>query len=134
MLQAFRKVIAAAHRVAEGASEAGIAAVLLAALAASAFAWPHFADKAQAAYVLQAIAFCYALLALWAVTTNKLLSMVAMAGAVLQGVTVACGSFFEALSSQEVGVCDEGTGRPVSVVLAVAAVVVAAAFRRGMKK
>ena len=64
---------------------------------------------------------------------KKLMMMqqVAAAGAGLQAAAIGCAVWFEALSSQAVGVCDEGTGRPIRAALGVAVLFVAAELLRG---
>ncbi len=45
-----------------------------------------------------------------------------------QAAGLACTAWYEGLSSREVGVCDEGTGLPVSLVFAAGLLIVAAEF------
>jgi hypothetical protein len=80
--------------------------------------------------VFQAL-LCLGLLAMVWQTAGRLLALVAAAGAGLQAAAIGCAVWFEALSSQAVGVCDEGTGRPIRAALGVAVLFVAAELLRG---
>ena len=94
------------------------------------FGWDAFEDKARAAYVLQAL-LCLGLLVMVWQAAGRLLALVAAAGAGLQAAAIGCAVWFDALASQTVGVCDEGTGRPIRAALGVAVLFVAAELLRG---
>ena len=54
-------------------------------------------------------------------------------GIVWQASLLACVVWYPRLSSKEVGVCDEGTGMPVGLLLCAGLLVVAAEFLRGRR-
>lgn len=113
--------------------------VLLAVLLAGfgwAMPWP---EPARAGYVLQWVGFallCSVLRHLAAVvlaiappSSASRLRTLRLACALGIGIAVAgagCGAWYEALASQTVGVCDAGTGRPVTLAYIAAALAVVA--------
>lgn len=105
------------------------AAILLLAVGLAAFGWELWPDDpARAGFVSQALLTMTALLmvAFPARRASLFLAPVALAGAALEVLTAACGLWFDALASQAVGVCDEGTGRPIRAACGVAVLVLAA--------
>jgi hypothetical protein len=98
----------------------------------AAFGWDAFADKPQAAYILQAL-LCMAALLFLSSTRGRVMSLICTAGAGLQLAAIGCAIWYAKLSSQEVGVCDEGTGRPIRAALGIAVLFVAAQLLREKK-
>ena len=95
--------------------------VLFVLLGLAVFGWNAFEDGARAAYVFQHL-LCFGLLFMVRGMRGRALALVASAGAV----------WFESLSSQSVGVCDEGTGRPILAAFGIAVLFVAAELLRGI--
>ncbi len=106
------------------------ALVLLLATAGACFGWPLFEDKPRAgmalAYVLALVLF-----GLVKGAGGRLLSLVCTFGIWAHAAGLACVLGYERLASREVGVCDEGTGLPVALVMGAGLLVVAAEFLRG---
>lgn len=109
------------------------AGVLLVCVGLAAFGWELAADPARAAFVLHGL-LCFAALAMLARDrAQPLLAAVAAVGAGLQAASIGCGLWYDSLVSQTVGVCDEGTGRPVRAGLGVAVLFFAAWFLRACR-
>jgi hypothetical protein len=91
------------------------------------YGWDWADDPARSAFVLNA-ALCGGALAVvaWVRREDAALVLICGSGAVLQAVTAGCGVAFDVLQSQSVGVCDEGTGRPVRAAAGVLVLLVAA--------
>lgn len=106
------------------------ALVLLLATAGACFGWPLADDKPRAAMAL-AYVLALALFGLVKGTGGRLLSLVCTFGIWAHAAGLACVLGYERLSSREVGVCDEGTGLPVALVMGAGLLVVAAEFLRG---
>jgi hypothetical protein len=106
------------------------ALVLLLATAGACFGWPLFDDKPRAgmalAYVLALVLF-----GLVKGAEGRLMSLVCTFGIFAQAAGLACVLGYERLSSKDVGVCDEGTGLPVALMMGVGLLAVAAEFLRG---
>ena len=98
----------------------------------AAFGWDAFADKPQAAYILQA-ALCMGALLFLSSTRGRVMSLICTAGAGLQLAAIGCAIWYADLSSKEIGVCDEGTGRPIRAALGIAVLFVAAQLLREKK-
>jgi hypothetical protein len=96
----------------------------------AAFGWDAFEDKPQAAYVLQAVLTMVCLLFLSS-TAGRIMAMICTAGAGLQLAAIGCAIWYQTLTSKEIGVCDEGTGRPIRAMLGIAVLFVAAQLLRG---
>jgi hypothetical protein len=105
--------------------------ILFALIGLAFFGWNAFQDGARAAYVFQGL-LCFGLLLMVRRQRGRALALVASAGAGLQLAGIGCALWFESLSSQSVGVCDEGTGRPVLAALGIALLFVAAELLRGI--
>ena len=91
------------------------------------YGWDWAADPARSSFVLSAVLCGVALGAIaWLRRHDAALLLICGTGAALQALTASCGVAFEALQSQSVGVCDEGSGRPVRAVAGVLVLLVAA--------
>lgn len=101
-----------------------LAAVGLAGFGWSALPW---ADPAQAGAALQWAGWCLLCLC---IDGGWLTRLSAMLGFVVGVAGAGCAAFFQVLSQFD-GVCDEGTGRPVTAAVALAVLAVAAEFIRG---
>lgn len=101
------------------------AALLLAMTAAAAVGWTWADDKPRAG---AALAFALALVttAMFKAASGRLTGYVCTYGIGYQASGLACVAWYPALSSREVGVCDEGTGLPVGLLYCVGALLVAA--------
>lgn len=101
------------------------AALLLAVTASAAVGWIWADDKPRAG---AALAFALALLttSMLKATSGPLTGFVCTYGIGYQASGLACVAWYPALSSSEVGVCDEGTGLPVGLLYCVGALLVAA--------
>lgn len=106
------------------------ALVLLLATAGACFGWQLFADKPRAgtglAYVLVLVLF-----GLQKAGAGRLMGLVCTFGLWANAAGLACVLGYERLASKEIGVCDEGTGLPVALVMGAGLLVVAAEFLRG---
>mgnify|MGYP003532574941 FL=1 len=105
--------------------------VLFVLLGLAVFGWNAFEDGARAAYVFQHL-LCFGLLFMVRGMRGRALALVASAGAGMQLAGIGCAVWFESLSSQSVGVCDEGTGRPILAAFGIAVLFVAAELLRGI--
>ena len=118
-----------------GRRDASHAALLLAATVGAAVGWAWWADKPQASAglsLLQALVTA-ALLKGYA---GPLVGLACTFAVGYLASALACVVWFPALSSQDVGVCDEGTGAPVGLLYCVGALLVAAellAIREGRR-
>ena len=105
------------------------ALALLAALAAACFGWQLASDPARAG---QALAYLLALVMAAIIKRSAgrdvLLSLVATFAIWAQSAGLACTAWYERLSSRTIGACDEGTGLPVLMFVAVGFLIVAAEF------
>jgi len=101
------------------------AALLLAMTSAAAVGWTWADDKPRAG---AGLAFALALLitAMLKAASGWLTGYVCTYGIGYQASGLACVAWYPALSSREVGVCDEGTGLPVGLLYCVGALLVAA--------
>jgi len=106
------------------------ALVLLLATAGACFGWPLFDDKPRAGMAL-AYALALVLFGLVKGVEGRLMSLVCTFGIFAQAAGLACVLGYERLSSKDVGVCDEGTGLPVALMMGVGLLAVAAEFLRG---
>ena len=106
------------------------ALVLLLATAGACFGWQLADDKPRAgmalAYVLALVQF-----GLQKAGADRLMGLVCTFGIWAHAAGLACVLGYERLSSREVGVCDEGTGLPIVLVMGAGLLVVAAEFLRG---
>ena len=82
-------------------------------------------------WILGLLVLALALFGLVKGTGGRLLSLVCTFGIWAHAAGLACVLGYERLSSREVGVCDEGTGLPVALVMGAGLLVVAAEFLRG---
>jgi hypothetical protein len=108
-----------------------LAPLLFALVGLAAYGWDWAGDPARSSFVLAAVLCGVALAALGLRRGPDgrrcaALMWVCLCGAALQALTAACGIAFEALRSQQAGVCDEGTGRPVRAAVGVLLILVAA--------
>lgn len=110
--------------------DAAEASLLLAATVAAAIGWMWAADRPQAGAVL-AFALALVVTALLKARAGRLLSLVCTYGLGYHASGLACVVWYPALSSREVGVCDEGTGLPVGLLYCVGALLVAAELLAG---
>lgn len=110
--------------------DAAQASLLLAATTAAAVGWVWADDRPRAG---AALAFALALLltALLRTTAGRLTGLVCTYGLGYQASGLACVIWYPALSSRDVGVCDEGTGLPVGLLYCVGALLVAAELLAG---
>lgn len=106
------------------------ALLVMVALAAAFFGWHLGDDKprvhAGLGYLL-ALVLCACLRA----GARRLMALVCTFGIAANAAGLSCVVWYRALSSKEVGVCDEGTGLPVGLFFGVALLMVAAEFLRG---
>lgn len=108
-----------------------LAPVMFALVGLAAYGWDWARDPARSSFVLES-ALCGVALAALGLRRGHdgrrcaALLLVCLSGAALQALTAACGVWFDVLRSQEAGVCDEGTGRPVRAVVGVLLILVAA--------
>lgn len=102
---------------------------MLVALAGACFGWQLAADPPRAG---QALAYLLALVMAAVIKRlsgrDALLSLVATFAIWAQSAGLACTAWYERLSSHTVGACDEGTGLPVLMFVAVGFLIVAAEF------
>ena len=110
--------------------DAAQAAVLLAATVGAAIGWVWADDKPQAG-AAAAFALALVLTAQLRVTAGRLTRLVCTYGLGYQASGLACVVWYPALSSRDVGVCDEGTGLPVGLLYCVGALLVAAELIAG---
>ena len=106
--------------------------LLLLATAGACFGWQPFDDKPRAAMAL-ACALALVLFALQKDGAGQLMSLVCTFGIWAHAAGLACVLGYERLASRDVGVCDEATGMPVSLVMGAGLLVVAAEFLRGRR-
>lgn len=101
------------------------ALILLLATAGACFGWQLADDKPRAgmAYVLALVLF-----GLQKGRDGRLMGLVCTFGIWSHAAGLACVLGYERLASREVGVCDEGTGLPVALVMGAGLLVVAAEF------
>ncbi len=106
------------------------ALILLVAVALACFGWmAGWADPPRAGQ-----AFAFALTLVLAAERKALAPAGGLLALVLtyiiwaQAAGLACTAWYEGLSARDVGVCDEGTGMPVSLVFAAGLLIVAAEF------
>lgn len=110
--------------------DAAQAALLLAATTAAAVGWVWAEDRPRAGAGL-AFALALLLTALLRASAGRLTALVCTYGLGYQASGLACVVWFPALSSREVGVCDEGTGLPVGLLYCIGALLVAAELLAG---
>ena len=121
------------------ARDLGQAALLLAATVAAAIGWMWADDKPQAGAGLAfgcELVTTALLKAAAGRLSWRLTGLVCTYGIGYQASGLACVVWFPALSSQDVGVCDEGTGMPIGLLYCVGALLVAAellAIREGRR-
>lgn len=110
--------------------DAARAALLLAATTAAAVGWVWADDRPRAG---AALAFLLALVltAMLRAHAGRLVRLVCAYGLGYQASGLACVAWYTALSSQDVGVCDEGTGLPVGLLYCIGALLVAAELLAG---
>ena len=111
------------------------AALLLAATVGAAIGWVWADDKPRAGAGL-AFALALVLTAMLKARAGRLTGLVCTYGLGYQASGLACVMWFPALSSRDIGVCDEGTGMPVGLLYCVGALLVAAellAIREGKR-
>ena len=101
------------------------AALLLAATVAAAVGWMWADDKPRAGAAM-AFALALVLTAMLRGHAGRLTRCVCTYGIGYQASGLACVAWYPALSSQDIGVCDEGTGLPVGLLYCVGALLVAA--------
>ena len=106
------------------------ALVLLLATAGACFGWPLFEDKPRAGMAL-ACMLALVLFGLLKGTGGRLMGLVCSFGLWAHAASLSCVLAYEHLSSRDIGVCDEGTGLPVAMVMGAGLLVVAAEFLRG---
>jgi hypothetical protein len=109
------------------------ALVLLLAAAGSAFGWQLFADKPRAGMALAYVLGLVMAAIIKGGVVGRLMGLVCTWLLWAQASGLACVLAYERLASKDVGVCDEGTGLPVSLVLCVGLLVVAAEFLQQQK-
>ena len=112
------------------ARDAARAALLLAATVAAAIGWQWATDKPQAGAGL-AYPLALVLTAMLRGHVGRLTGLVCTYGIGYQASGLACVLWYPALSSQDVGVCDEGTGLPVGLLYCIGALLVAAELLAG---
>lgn len=110
--------------------DAAQAVLLLAATVGAAIGWVWADDKPQAG-AAAAFALALVLTAQRRATAGHLTRLVCTYGLGYQASGLACVVWYPALSSREVGVCDEGTGLPVGLLYCVGALLVAAELIAG---
>ena len=101
------------------------AVLLLALTACAAVGWVWADDKPRAG-AAAAFALALALTACLKALAGRLTGYVCTYGLGYQASGLACVAWYPALSSREVGVCDEGTGLPVGLLYCIGALLVAA--------
>lgn len=101
-------------------------AVLLLALTASAAVGWVWADDKPRAGAAAAFALALGVTACLKATAGRLTGYVCTYGLGYQASGLACVAWYPALSSRDVGVCDEGTGLPVGLLYCIGALLVAA--------
>ena len=106
--------------------------VLLLATAGACFGWQPFDDKPRAAMAL-ACALALVLFAMQKDGAGTLMGLVCTFGIWAHAAGLACVLGYEPLASRDVGVCDEATGMPVSLVMGAGLLVVAAEFLKGRR-
>lgn len=104
------------------------ALVLLLAAAGSAFGWQLFEDKPRAGQALFYVLVLVCAAIIKGGIPGRLMGLVCTWVLWAQASGLACVLAYERLSSKDIGVCDEGTGLPVSLVLGAGLLVVAAEF------
>jgi len=110
------------------------AAVLLLATFCAAVGWVWAADKPQAAAGC-AFGLALVLTAMLKARVGRLTGYVCTYGLGYQAAGLACVAWYPRLSSSEVGVCEEGTGLPVGMLLCFGALLVAAELMpRGVRQ
>lgn len=110
--------------------DAAEAALLLAATTAAAVGWVWADDRPRVGAAL-AFALALVLTAMLKNTTGQLTGLVCTYGLGYHASGLACVIWYPALSSREVGVCDEGTGLPVGLLYCIGALLVAAELLAG---
>lgn len=113
--------------------DAADAVMLLAATVAAAVGWVWADDKPRAG---AAAAFLLALVltAQRRAAAGRLTRLVCTYSLGYQASGLACVAWYPALSSRDVGVCDEGTGLPVGLLYCVGALLVAAELIAGRER
>ena len=101
------------------------AALLLAATVGAAIGWMWADDKPRAGAGL-AFAMALVLTAMLKGLAGRLTGYVCTYGLGYQASGLACVLWYPALSSRDVGVCDEGTGLPVGLLYCIGALLAAA--------
>ena len=101
------------------------ALLLLTLTAGAAVGWVWAADKPQAG-AGWAFGLALGLTAMFKAVAGRLTGYVCTYGLGYQASGLACVAWYPALSSREVGVCDEGTGLPVGLLYCIGALLVAA--------
>ena len=111
------------------------AVILLAMTAGAAVGWTWAADRPQAG-AGWAFALALVVTAMLKGASGRLTGYVCTCGMGYQASGLACVVWYPALSSREVGVCDEGTGLPVGLLYCVGVLLVAAELlaQRGMAR
>jgi hypothetical protein len=97
------------------------------------FAWQLFPDPAQAGYMLDKLLLILSMSVIWTYG-DRTLRLGAAGGIALGAVSAACAVWYEKLASKTCGVCDQGTGRPVTAVVALLFLVLVAVAYRGEAK
>lgn len=110
--------------------DAADAALLLLATVGAAVGWMLADDKPRAGAGL-AFVLALVLTAQRRATAGRLTRLVCTYGIGYHASGLACVVWYPALSSREVGVCDEGTGLPVGLLYCVGALLVAAELLAG---
>lgn len=110
--------------------DAAQAALLLAATTAAAVGWVWADDRPRAGAAL-AFALALVLTAMLKRTAGRLTGLVCTYGIGYQASGLGCVAWYPALSSRDVGVCDEGTGLPVGLLYCIGALLVAAELLAG---
>ena len=105
--------------------DAAQAALLLACTTAAAVGWLWAGDRPRAGALL-AFLLALVLTAMLKARVGRLTGYVCTYGLGYQATGLACVAWYPTLSSQEVGVCDEGTGLPVGLLYCIGALLVAA--------
>lgn len=106
------------------------ATLLLAVTVSAAIGWVWADDRPRAGAAL-AFALALVLTALLKSHAGRLTGCVCTYGIGYQASGLACVLWYPALSSRDVGVCDEGTGLPVGLLYCVGALLVAAELLAG---
>lgn len=107
------------------------AAAVLSAVGLAGFGWTlPWPDPAQAGAALQWCGWCLLCAVIYGLTTHRELRIAAAAGFGVGLAGAGCAAGYRVLSQVD-GVCDEGTGRPVTAAVAWAVLALAAEIMRG---